>query len=46
MAADHYAKLERHASDCLHCGHCDRRCPFGVAQSRRMEEIREYFGEA
>lgn len=46
MAADHYAKLEKHASDCLHCGHCDRRCPFGVAQSRRMEEIREYFGEA
>lgn len=46
MAADHYAKLEKHASDCLHCGHCDRRCPFGVAQSRRMEEISEYFGEA
>ena len=46
MAADHYAKLEKHVSDCLHCGHCDRRCPFGVAQSRRMEEIREYFGEA
>lgn len=46
MAADHYAKLEKHASDCLHCGHCDRRCPFSVAQSRRMEEIREYFGEA
>lgn len=46
MAADHYAKLEKHASDCLHCGHCDRRCPFGVAQSRRMKEIREYFGEA
>ena len=46
MAADHYAKLEKHASDCLHCGHCDRRCPFSVAQSRRMEEIRDYFGEA
>ena len=46
MAADHYAKLEKHASDCLHCGHCDRRCLFGVAQSRRMEEISEYFGEA
>ncbi len=46
MAADHYAKLEKHASDCLHCGHCDWRCPFGVAQSRRMEEISEYFGEA
>ena len=23
------------------CGHCDRRCPFHVAQSRRMQEIRQ-----
>ena len=44
MAADHYAKLEKHASDCISCGHCDRRCPFHVAQSDRMKEIAEYFG--
>lgn len=43
MAADHYCELERHASDCIHCGHCDKRCPFGVAQSSRMEEIEKYF---
>ena len=31
-------------SDCLHCGHCDSRCPFHVQQSARMEEIAAYFG--
>ena len=44
MAADHYAKLEKHASDCVSCGHCDRRCPFHVAQPNRMKTIAEYFG--
>lgn len=44
MAAEHYRELDRHASDCAHCGHCDSRCPFGVAQSKRMEEIGAYFG--
>lgn len=45
MAADHYAKLEKPASDCMDCGHCDQRCPFHVRQSRRMKDIKEYFGE-
>lgn len=44
MAADHYGKLTKHASDCVSCGHCDRRCPFHVAQSDRMRRIAEYFG--
>lgn len=43
MAADHYAKLDKKASDCTGCGHCDRRCPFHVAQSGRMKEISKYF---
>lgn len=43
MAVRHYEQLERHASDCVHCGHCDRRCPFGVRQSDRMAEIAAYF---
>ena len=43
MAADHYAKLDKKASDCTGCGHCDRRCPFHVAQSGRMKEISRYF---
>lgn len=45
MAAGHYDKLEKHASDCMDCGHCDRRCPFQVAQSSRMKEIAGYFGK-
>lgn len=44
LAADHYRMLGTHASDCLGCGHCDARCPFGVAQSERMKEIAAYFG--
>lgn len=44
MAADHYAKLEKKASDCVSCGHCDSRCPFHVAQADRMKVIAEYFG--
>ena len=45
MAADHYEKLPKHASDCIGCGHCDRGCPFQVAQSGRMREIAGYFGK-
>ncbi len=44
MAADHYRKLEKTASDCVGCSHCDRRCPFGARQSERMREISAYFG--
>ena len=43
MAADHYKKLSKDASDCIGCGHCDRRCPFHVQQSKRMKEIAAYF---
>ena len=43
LAADHYRKLERNAGDCVHCGHCDSRCPFHVEQSARMDEIAAYF---
>lgn len=44
MAADHYRELDHHASECINCGHCDMRCPFGVAQGSRMGEIAAYFG--
>lgn len=43
MAAQHYEKLEKHASDCIGCGHCDRRCPFRVKQAERMRRIADYF---
>ena len=42
MAVKHYQTLEKNASDCVQCGHCDKRCPFRAAQSKRMKEIREY----
>src|SRR5699024_2741658 len=45
LAKDHYMNLEKTASDCIACGHCDSRCPFHVEQVKRMEEIRGYFGK-
>lgn len=45
MAKEHYEALEKHASDCVGCGHCDKRCPFKVNQSARMKEIAAYFGK-
>ena len=44
MAREHYLALGKKASDCVRCGHCNNRCPFGVKQMERMSEIREYFG--
>ena len=44
MAVEHYKKLDKKASDCISCGHCDQRCPFHVAQANRMKEISGYFG--
>ena len=44
LAAEHYRTLDKNASDCIGCGHCDGRCPFGVAQSERMQAIDAYFG--
>ena len=43
LAREHYLTLEKNASDCLQCGHCNSRCPFSVDQMRRMTEIEEYF---
>ena len=46
LAADHYGKLEKSASDCIGCGHCTRRCPFHVDQCERMKEIAFHFQQA
>ena len=43
IAANHYTKLSVKADACLHCGHCESRCPFGVKQESRMETINAYF---
>ena len=45
MAAEHYLALEKTASDCICCGHCNSRCPFSADQSGRMQEIRDFFGK-
>ena len=45
MAREHYLALQRTASACLSCGHCNSRCPFNVDQMSRMEEIAAYFGK-
>ena len=44
MAKEHYLALEKNASDCISCGHCNSRCPFSVDQMNRMQEIKGYFG--
>ena len=43
IAANHYTKLTVKADACLHCGHCESRCPFGVKQESRMDAIDAYF---
>ena len=45
LAREHYLTLKKTASDCIGCGHCNRRCPFKVMQMERMEEIERYFGK-
>lgn len=44
LAKEHYMTLEKKATDCIGCGHCDSRCPFHVNQMQRMQTIKEYFG--
>ena len=46
MALQHYRALSKSAGDCAGCGHCDRRCPFSVRQSERMQEIRAFMEKA
>ena len=43
MAREHYLALNKNASDCIACGHCNSRCPFSVDQMKRMQEIRDFF---
>lgn len=41
----HYLHLEHHASECLGCGSCERRCPFSVRVTDRMKQAAELFGK-
>ena len=43
IAENHYTKLSVNADSCLHCGHCESRCPFSVKKESRMDSIAKYF---
>ena len=40
---EHYRALKTNASDCVGCGGCGTRCPFGVKITERMEKAAELF---
>ena len=42
---EHYNALEKHASDCIHCGLCETRCPFHVRVAEHMKTVEAYFGK-
>ncbi len=42
---EHYALLTKHASDCVACGACETRCPFGVPVRENMAAAVELFGK-
>lgn len=41
---EHYNLLEYHASDCIECGKCEKRCPFYVKIIDNMHRAAEIFG--
>ncbi len=41
---EHYLSLEHHASECIGCGACEKRCPFGVPVRGKMKRAAELFG--
>ena len=41
---EHYKALEHHAGECIQCGVCETRCPFGVEIRENMRKAKEVFG--
>ena len=41
---EHYRALEHHAGECVQCGACEKRCPFGVAIRENMKAAAAVFG--
>lgn len=41
---EHYKTLSHHASECIACGACETRCPFGVRIVESMENAAKRFG--
>ncbi|MBR5474369.1 MAG: aldo/keto reductase [Lachnospiraceae bacterium] len=42
---EHYAVLPHKAGECIECGACESRCPFGVKIRENMKKAVEVFGE-
>lgn len=42
---EHYAALGKKAGDCVQCGACEARCPFGVKIVEHMKRAQKLFGE-
>ena len=42
---EHYNALRAHAGDCIACGACEKRCPFGVRIIENMKAARAVFGK-
>jgi len=41
---EHYALLQHKAGECIACGACESRCPFGVSIVENMKEAAQRFG--
>ncbi len=41
---EHYAALSHRAGECVGCGACEKRCPFGVPILQNMRQAKETFG--
>ena len=41
---EHYKILNHHAGECMQCGVCETRCPFGVEIRANMRKAKEIFG--
>jgi predicted aldo/keto reductase-like oxidoreductase len=40
----HYQSLKATGKDCIACGNCEERCPFGVAVIQNMSEAEQLLG--
>ena len=41
---EHYRALPHHAGECIRCGGCEKRCPFGVPVMENMARAAGVFG--
>lgn len=42
---EHYGTMKQMAGDCIACGMCEKRCPFGVPIISNMRAAKEIFGK-